>query len=301
MKRIKTKNILDLIGNTPIVEIKNLNPNPKVRIFAKLEKFNPSGSIKDRIAWSMIESAEEKGVLNKKKIIIEPTSGNTGISLAMIAAVKGYKIKIVMPKSMSIERRKILKAFGADLILVKDEEWRDAAIRFTKDLLKKDSRLIMLNQYENPANPEIHYRTTGREILNQLKGIKIDYFVAGIGTGGTITGVAKRLKEKFPNLKVIGIEPKINGQIQGLKSPREGYIPPVLDFSLIDKRKIIADKTAVKFTHLLAKKEGIFVGISSGAVMACVYNLAKKIKKAVIVTIFPDGGERYLSTGIFQE
>jgi len=296
----KNINLLNLIGNTPLVEIKKLNPNPKVRIFAKLESYNPSGSVKDRIALAMIESAEKAGDLTKDRVIIEPTSGNTGISLAMISAFKGYRVKIVMPESMSIERRKILKAFGAELILVGKEDWREGAIKFTKQLVEKDPQLLMLNQFENQANPRVHYQTTGNEILKQLKGIRIDYFIAGIGTGGTITGTGKRLKEKFPEIKIIGVEPSIGEQIQGLKSLKEGYVPPVLSLKVVDKIKIVSEKQAIKFARLLAKKEGLFVGMSSGAAMAGVFDLAKKIKKGVIVTIFPDGGEKYLSTQVFS-
>ena len=229
------KNILDTIGNTPLVEIKKLSPKKEVKIFAKLEGFNPTGSIKDRIALFMIKKAEKEGVLKKGKVIIEPTSGNTGISLAMIGAVKGYKVVVVMPETMTEERKKIIKTFGAKLILVKKEDWRDAAIKFTKKLQKKHKNYVFLNQYENPANFLAHYYGTAKEILRDLKNKKIDYFVAGIGTGGTITGVAKRLKKNFKNIKIIGVLPKINEEIQGLKNFKEGYKPPILDLSLIDE------------------------------------------------------------------
>lgn len=184
-------NILETIGNTPLVKIEKLNPNPKVDIFAKVEGFNPTGSIKDRIALKMIEKAEKEGILTKGKTIIEPTSGNTGISLAMVGAIKGYKVKLVMPETMSVERRKIIRAFGAELFLVKKEDWRDAAIRYTKELAERDKNLVLLNQYENTANVMAHYETTGKEILEQMAGKKIDVFVAGIGTGGTIMGTGK--------------------------------------------------------------------------------------------------------------
>lgn len=289
-------NILNLIGNTPLIQIENPDQNENVKIFAKLEGFNPTGSIKDRIALAMVEKAEKDGTLRPGKIIIEPTSGNTGISLAMIAAVKGYKIKIVMPEIMSIEKRKILKAFGADLILVKNSEWRDAAIKFTKQLVKKNSKLVMLNQYENEINPKIHYQTTAKEILKQIGKEKIDYFVAGIGTGGTISGIGKRLKEKFPKIKILGVEPKINGKIEGLKSLKDGYVPPILDFSVIDEIKIVSDKATIKYSKILTEKYGLFMGVSSGAVMSEVFKLSSKIKKGNILTILPDRGEKYLST-----
>jgi len=289
-------NILKLIGGTPMIEIKNPNSNKNVKIFAKLEGFNPTGSIKDRIAMAMIEKAEKTGILKPGKIIIEPTSGNTGISLAMIAAVKGYKIKIVMPESMSIEKRKILKAFGAELILVKNSDWRDAAIKFTKQLARKNPKLVMLNQYENEINPKTHYQTTAKEILKQIGKEKIDYFIAGVGTGGTISGIAKRLKEKFPKIKIIGVEPRAGGHIEGLKSLKEGYIPPILDISLIDEIKIIPDKVATKNSKILAEKYGLFMGISSGAAMSEVFKLSLKIKRGNILTILPDRGEKYIST-----
>ena len=321
-------NILDTIGNTPLVKIKNLNLNSKVHpvksdkvglsplkkgrvfnrvnIFAKLEGFNPTGSVKDRIALAMIEEAEKAGILTKGKTIIEPTSGNTGISLAMIGAVKGYKVKIVMPESMSIERRKMLNVFGVELILVKEEEWRDGAIKFAKELAKKDKNLVMLNQYENGLNSGSHYEITGREIIEQMDKYfaeygKIDFFVAGIGTGGTITGIGKKLKEKYPDIKIVGVEPQPKTKIQGLKSLKEGYVPPILDLNIIDKKIIIEDNPAFEMTRNLARKEGIFVGISSGAAMFVAQKIAEKIPAGNIVTVFPDRGEKYLSTKLFEE
>ena len=294
------KNILETIGNTPLVKIEKLNPNPKVNIYAKLEGFNPTGSIKDRIALAMIEKAEKQKVLFKGKTIIEPTSGNTGIALAMVASVKGYKIKIVMPESMSVERRQMIKAFGAELILVKPEDWRDAAIKFTKELVNGDKNLVLLNQFENEVNSEIHYQTTGKEILEQMKEEKIDYFVAGLGTGGTITGVAKRLKEKFPEIKVIGIQPKLGSKIEGLKSLKEGYIPPILNLQIIDEIVEVEENDAFKTVKELAQKEGIFAGPSSGTAMFIAQQIAQKISQGNIVTIFPDRGEKYLSTEAFQ-
>ena len=294
------KNILETIGNTPLVKIEKLNPNPRVNIFAKLEGFNPTGSVKDRIALAMVEKAERDGVLFKGKIILESTSGNTGISLAMVGAVKGYKVKIVMPEIMSIERQKILKAFGAELILVKKEDWRDAAIKFTKELAKKDKNLVLLNQYENEANVMAHYETTGKEILEQLKEKQIDIFVAGIGTGGTIMGVGRKLKEKYPNLKIIGVEPRVETEIEGLRSTEE-YLPPILNFKEIDQRIIIEDEDAFLTTKEIIKKEGIFVGISSGAALYVAIQKAKEMISGNIVVIFPDRGEKYLSTRLFED
>ena len=294
------KNILETIGNTPLVKIEKLNPNPRVNIFAKLEGFNPTGSVKDRIALAMVEKAERDGVLFKGKIILESTSGNTGISLAMVGAVKGYKVKIVMPEIMSIERQKILKAFGAELILVKKEDWRDAAIKFTKELARKDKNLVLLNQYENEANVMAHYETTGKEILEQMKEKQIDIFVAGIGTGVTIMGVGRKLKEKYPNLKIIGVEPRVETEIEGLRSTEE-YLPPILNFKEIDQRIIIEDEDAFFTTKEIIKKEGIFVGISSGAALYVAIQKAKEMISGNIVVIFPDRGEKYLSTRLFED
>ncbi|MDP2820857.1 MAG: cysteine synthase family protein [bacterium] len=289
-------NILKFIGNTPIVEIKNLNPNKKVRIFAKLEGFNPTGSIKDRIALAMVEKAEKQGVLKQGKTIIEPTSGNTGIALAMVANIKGYKLKIVMSEAMSIERRKILSAFGAEIILVKPEDWRDAAIKITKKMAENDENLVLLNQFENEVNFETHYEITGREILEQIGEEKIDYFVAGLGTGGTITGIAKRLKEKFPKMKTIGVQPKLGSKIEGLKSLKDGYVPPIMDLGAIDEIIEIDENNIFKTINEIAQKEGIFSGPSSAAAMIAVQQISKKIDSGNILTIFPDRGEKYIST-----
>jgi cysteine synthase B len=294
------KNILETIGNTPLVKIEKINPNPRVNIFAKLEGFNPTGSVKDRIALAMVKKAERDGLLTKGKIIIEPTSGNTGISLAMVGAVKGYKVKIVMPEIMSIERRKILKTFGAELILVKKEDWRDAAIKFTKELAKKDKNLVLLNQYENEANVIAHYETTGKEILDQLKEKKIDVFVAGIGTGGTIMGTGRKLREKYPGIEIIGDEPRVETEIEGLRSTEE-YCPPILNFKEINQRVIVEDKDAFLTTKEIIKKEGIFVGISSGAALYVAIQKAKEMILGNIVVIFPDRGEKYLSTRLFED
>lgn len=293
------KNILDIVGNTPLVKIEKINPNPKVNIFAKLEGFNPTGSIKDRIAIAMVKKAEKEGVLTKGKTIIEPTSGNTGISLAMVGAIKGYKVKIVMPESMSIERYKMIKALGAELILVKKEEWRNAAIKFVKGLVEKDKNLVLLNQFENETNVMAHYETTGKEILEQMANREIDVFVAGIGTGGTIMGVGRRLREKYPDIEIIGVEPKPETEIEGLKSTDE-YLPPILNLKEISQRVIVKDKEAFFTTREIIKKEGIFVGISSGAILCAAIKKAKEMTSGNIVVIFPDRGEKYFSTKLFK-
>jgi len=294
------QDVLKKIGNTPLVELKKVNPNYRTKIMAKLEGFNPTGSIKDRIALAMVEKAEKSGLLTKDKTIIEPTSGNTGISLAMVCAIKGYKLKIIMPESMSVERRKMIKAFGAELILIRQEDWRGAAVNATKQLLEQDPDLFMLNQFENEANRTIHYETTGQEILDQMNGEKIDYFVAGLGTGGTISGVAKKIKEKFPEVKVIGLQPVLGQKIEGLRSLKEGYTPPVMDLKLIDEIMEVSEQEAFSALRDLAKKEGIFAGPSSGAALFVSLKIAEKIPEGNIITIFPDRGEKYLSTEAFN-
>ncbi len=279
--------ILNYIGNTPLIKIGN--------IYAKLEGANPTGSIKDRLALAMIEEAEKKGILSKEKTIIEPTSGNTGISLAMVCAVKGYKLKIVMPKSMKIMKRKMIDFFGGEIILIEDKEWRDGAIKYTKKLVEQNNgHLIMLNQYENQANINVHYEKTAAEIIEQMNNQKINYFIAGIGTGGTITGIGKKLKEKYPDIKIIGIEPKIGSNIEGLKSLKEGYVPPILDLKIIDKIVEVEEKDALFWQKELALKHGILAGQSSGADMYLAQKITQQVPQANIVTIFPDRGEKYL-------
>lgn len=295
-----SETILSAIGNTPLVEIKRINPLKEARIFAKLEGFNPSGSVKDRIALEMIEHAEQSGALKKGVTLIEPTSGNTGIGLAMVAAAKGYKFIAVMPESASVERRKIMNAFGAEIILVKREDWRDAAIKFTKELAEEKGYLL-LNQYENPANISAHYKGTGKEILKQMRGLEINAFVAGIGTGGTLIGTGKRIKEKFPNALIVGAEAKPDSEIQGLKSLREGYVPKVFDERLVNKMIMLDDEKAFETAEALARKEGIFSGISSGAALNAAIETGKELGKGNIVTLFPDRGDKYLSTKLFKE
>ena len=300
--------ILDTIGNTPLVEIEKLNPNPKVKIYAKIEGGNPTGSIKDRIALAMIEHAEKTGALKKGKTIIEATSGNTGIGIAMVAAIKGYRATIVMPESMSVERQKMIRAFGAQLILVKPQMWRDGAVAMIKEMAAKNKNLVMLNQFDNEQNCLAHYNSTGKEILKQIPE-KIDYLIAGLGTGGTITGIARRLRQKYPNIKVVGIQPKPGEKIEGLRSVKSGAIPKILEpclpcgdhrKSLIDIVIDISEKDAVKTARNLAAKEGIFAGQSSGAAMFAAAKYARKMEKGTVVTVFPDRGEKYLSTGIFS-
>lgn len=286
----KSLKVFDSIGNTPLVELESFSTN-QTRIFAKLEFFNPGGSVKDRIALAMIEEAESSGKLKKGTTIIEATSGNTGIGLAMVASKKGYKLKIAMPESMSEERKKILKLYGVDLILTSAKEGMNGAIEYVRQL-SKEKEYFWINQFENQANVEAHYLTTGLEILSQID--KVDVFVAGIGTGGTITGVARRLKEKFPDLKVVGVEPDPQSSVQGLRC-LEDFVPPILDLSLIDEIARTTNEEAVHWAKELLKAEGLFVGFSSGAALKVAYEEAKKLKSGNIVTIFPDNGFKYVS------
>jgi len=293
--------ILSAIGNTPLVELVNLNKKrPKVRIFGKLEGCNPGGSVKDRPAYYMIKKAEESGELTEGKIIIEPTSGNTGIALAMIGAAKGYRVKLFMPECVSIERQLILKAFGAEIVLTPAKEGTDGAIRRAQQLLAEEpTKYYMPNQFENENNILAHYETTGPEIFSQTKG-EIDVFVAGMGTTGTLMGVGRYLKEKKPEVRIVGIEPPVGHTIQGLKSMKESIVPRIYDPNEVDEKIIIGDDEAFETTRQLATKEGLFVGMSSGAAVAGALQIANKIDSGKIVVIMPDRGDRYLSTTLFR-
>ena len=293
-------NILEAIGNTPLVLIQKLNPYKNVKIYAKIEGLNPGGSIKDRTALYLINDAEQRGVLTKDKVILEPTSGNTGIGIALVCAIKGYKCSIVLPESVSIERRKILSAFGAEVILSSGDKGTDGAIDLANEIYSKNpEKYVILDQFNNPANVKAHYETTGVEILKQIND-KIDYFVAGIGTSGTIMGAGTRIKEKFPEAKVIAVEPTLHHKIQGLKNLKEAHVPGIFDINKVDEIITVTDEEAFNLTNKLAKVEGIFAGISSGAALAGCLKIAERIKEGVIVTIFPDNGYKYLSTeGLF--
>ena len=292
--------VLDSIGNTPLVEIRNINPNPNVRIMAKLEGANPGGSVKDRPALYMILKAEEQGVLTRDKIILEATSGNTGIGLAMVAAAKGYRLKLTMPACVSMERRSILEALGAEIVLTKAEEGTDGAIREAHKILDAAPEIyFMPNQFANGYNVSAHYETTGPEIYNQTRG-DIAAFVAGIGTTGTIMGVGKRLKEYDSSIKIIGVEPIKGHKIQGLKNMKEAIVPSIFDPSKLDDTIVVQDDLAYETARDLALKEGIFVGMSSGAAMAGAIQIAKNLNSGTVVTLFPDRGDRYLSTTLFK-
>jgi len=291
--------ILQCIGNTPVVSIDSINPNPKVKLFAKLEGNNPSGSVKDRIALYMIEAAEREGNLTRDKIILEATSGNTGIGLAMVASAKRYRVKLIMPACVSIERRRILEAFGAELILSPSDEGTDGAIRLSHSILSEEpEKYFMPNQFDNGANILAHYETTGKEIAEQTGG-SITHFVAGMGTTGTIMGAGKRLKEFNKNIKIIGVEPVAGHRIQGLKNMSESITPKIFDPTKLDERQTVNDDEAFDTTRMLAVKEGIFAGMSSGAAMYIALRKSSELREGVIVVILPDRGDRYLSTSLF--
>ena len=296
MKGTTRRGVLGLIGNTPVVEIMSINPNPKVRILAKLEGFNPCSSVKDRVALYMIEGAEAAGELAEGMTILEPTSGNTGIGLAMVASVKGYKIKIIMPETMSVERQQALKAFGAELILTPGEEGMNGAIELAR-VMAEDARYYMPNQFANPDNVRAHYEGTGGEILEQTDGV--DVLVAGIGTGGTLMGVSRRLREKDPGLKVVGVEPFQNSRIQGLRNLSD-FMPPIFDMSVLDEKVNVDDRSAFAMARELVGEEGLFVGISSGAAMCEACHQAAKMDRGTVLVVFPDRGDRYLSTECFS-
>jgi cysteine synthase B len=292
--------ILDLIGRTPMVEIRRLNPNPRVKIFAKLEGFNPTGSIKDRIALKMIEQAEREGALVPGKTILEPTSGNTGIALAMIAAVKGYAVMIVMSEAVSIERRKMIQAFGAEVTLTDAKLGTDGAIFKARQMVREfPDKYFMPDQFSNHYNRLAHYETTAQEILAQTEG-RLDYFVSALGTSGTLMGVGLALKEKMANVKIVSAHPVRGHYIQGLKNLEEAIVPAIYSAENVDRHIMIESEDAFELARQTARAEGILVGMSSGAALYAARTIAQEIESGVIVTIFPDRGEKYLSTDLFR-
>ena len=304
------KNASELIGNTPLVELTNIEKqySLKAKLYAKVEYFNPTGSVKDRIALSMINDAFNKGLINENSVLIEPTSGNTGIGIAALCAMKNIKCILVMPESMSIERRKLLSIYGAKLVLTEAKEGMGGSIKKAKELQKTIPNAVILGQFDNEANPRIHYLTTGKEIYNDLNG-KVDLFIAGIGTGGTISGTGKYLKEKIKDVKVIGVEPlsspvisqnkKGSHKIQGIGA---GFIPSTLNLEVVDKVETCSDEDAFAYARIVPSIEGMLVGISSGANLKVAIEYAKKEENANknIVVLFPDSGDRYLSTDLFN-
>lgn len=293
-------NILSAIGNTPLVELSNINPNRNVKILCKLEGCNPGGSVKDRPALYMITKAEERGELTKEKTILEPTSGNTGIAIAMIGAAKGYRVELCMPSCVSTERRLILQGLGSEVFLTPAKENIDGAIRQAHTLLNdKPTTYYMPNQYENPDNALAHFETTGPEIYRQTNG-EVDYFVAGMGTTGTLMGTGRFLKSVKPSVKIVGVEPVMGHTIQGLKNMAESIVPAIYQPNDLDLKEMVEDGEAFEMTGLLAQREGIFVGTSSGAVTAIALKIATIIDHGTIVVLFPDRGDRYLSTMQFR-
>ena len=295
--------VLDLIGETPVVDVSVLSPNPDVRLVAKLEMQNPFGSVKDRIAKAMIEQAERSGDLRPGQTILEPSSGNTGIALAAIARLKGYPIKILMPTSVSIERRQMLEIMGAELILTPGEEGSNGAVRRAEQLAVEHPEWCLLYQYGNDANPRAHYEGTGPEILRDVPDIT--HFVAGLGTSGTLMGVGRYLKERKPDVQIIAVEPPLGERVEGLRNMDEGYIPPVFENwsgrELLDRKRVVRPRESIEWTRRLVNECGIFAGLSSGAALAGAAKVASQIDAGVIVFIVCDGGWKYLSTGAYTD
>ena len=294
---MRYSSILETIGNTPLVELQSFSPRPGVEIYAKLEGANPSGSIKDRVAKKMIEEAEASGKLKPGSILLEPTSGNTGIALAMISRIKGYQFVAVMPDNVTSERRQMLELYGAHIIYSDGVEGSNGAVRMAKEIAGKDERYVMLYQYGNPANPLAHYEGTAVEIIHDLPDI--DVFVAGLGTGGTLTGNGRRLKEYNPAIKIVAAEPQQGEAVQGLRSLEDGFVPPVLDQSILDAKILVSSLDAIRRTRQLKDQEGIFAGPSCGASLHAALRVAASLEHGKIVTILADGGWKYLSEDLW--
>ena len=293
------ESVLDLIGNTPLVGVHQLSPNPDVKIWAKLEGQNPGGSSKDRIALKMIEMAEADGVLTPGATIMEPSSGNTGIGLALVAKLRGYKLRVVMPENVSPERRQLLEIFGAEITLSPGEEGSNGAIRMAEKIAADDPSYVFLFQYGNPANPLAHYEGTGPEILRDCPAV--DVFVAGLGTSGTLMGVGKYLKQRRPSTRVIAVEPPAGELVQGLRNLDDGFVPPIFDPEVLDRKLIVRPRESVEWTRRLLDECGIFAGISSGAAMSGAAKAAAQMESGTIVALLPDGGWKYLSSGAWTD
>jgi len=292
--------VVDCIGNTPLVEMTNFNSKPNVRLMAKLEGSNPGGSVKDRPALYMLKKAIKSGELRPGKVILEPTSGNTGIALAMIGASLGYKVELTMPECVSVERQRAIEAFGAYIHLTPGDESTDGAIRRAHEMLEADpDRYYMPNQFANPHNALSHYETTGPEIWAQTRG-QVDVFVAGMGTTGTLMGVSRYLKERKPSVRIVAVEPCLEHKIQGLKNMTESMVPAILREDALDGRVTVSDDEAFDATRMLATKEGLFVGMSSGAALFGAFNVVKALDSGTVVVLLPDRGDRYLSTCLFM-
>jgi cysteine synthase B len=296
---MKFQSVLELIGNTPLVAVSQLSPNPDVEIYAKLEGQNPGGSSKDRIALKMIELAERDGVLQPGATILEPSSGNTGIGLALVAKLRGYHLRIVMPENVSVERRQLLEIFGAEVTSSPAEEGSNGAIRLAEKLVADEPSYVFLFQYGNPANPLAHYEHTGPEILRDCPDV--DVFVAGLGTSGTLMGVGRYLKEHKPNAKVVAVEPPAGELVQGLRNLDDGFVPPIFAPDVLDRKFIVRPRESIEWTRRLLDECGIFAGISSGAAVAGAAKMAATMERGTIVTLLPDGGWKYLSSGAWTD
>jgi cysteine synthase len=291
--QIVAGSLLDLVGNTPLVELRRLSPKPGVRLYAKLEGQNPTGSIKDRVAKAMLEAAEAEGELEPGRELLEPTSGNTGISLALLAKLKGYPLTCVMPENATEERRRLLRLYGATIVDSPADQGSNGAVRLALGLAERDARYFMPFQYANPANPRAHYDGTGAEIAAALE--RVDVLVAGLGTGGTLMGAGERLRESFPDLVVAAAEPLPGDPVMGLRSLDEGYVPPILDVSKLDRKLLVSNEDSVAAVRALLASEGVFAGISGGAVVHVARRLAAELEEGVVVCILADGGWKYLS------
>jgi [CysO sulfur-carrier protein]-thiocarboxylate-dependent cysteine synthase len=292
--------IVQAIGNTPLVELKRLSPKPGVRIWAKLESHNPTGSVKDRVARAMIEDAEEKGAIEPGQTVLEPTSGNTGISLAMICSRKGYKLKVVMPENVTPERTQLLEMYGAEIVYSEGAKGSNGAVEMALDIAERDASLYMPHQYANQANPLAHYHGTAREILEELD--EISAFVAGLGTGGTLMGNGRRFKEELgERIKIVAAEPMQGEPVQGLRSLDDGYIPPIIDLALLDRKIFVTNRDAVIWTRKLLDEEGLFAGVSSGAIASIAVRIANELDEGNVVFVVCDDGWKYLSSGIYTK
>jgi cysteine synthase len=295
----KYGDIIQAIGNTPLVELKRLSPTPGVRIYVKLESYNPTGSVKDRVARSMIERAEDDGLIAPGQTILEPTSGNTGISLAMICRRKGYPLKVVMPENVTRERTELLSMYGADIVYSPGEQGSNGAVARALEMAEADPSYYMPYQYGNQANPVAHYDGTAVEILEELD--EVAAFVAGLGTGGTLMGNARRLKEEDPDTIIVAAEPLQGELVQGLRSLEDGYIPPILDLSLLDRKIFVSNRDAVVWTKRLLREEGLFVGVSTGAIASICVRVAEELDEGNVVFVAPDDGWKYLSSGVYTK
>jgi [CysO sulfur-carrier protein]-thiocarboxylate-dependent cysteine synthase len=295
---VVSPSLLDLIGSTPLVELRRLAPKHGVRIYAKLEAQNPTGSIKDRVAKAMIEAAEASGELEQGRALLEPTSGNTGISLALVAKLKGYRLTCVLPENATEERKRLLELYGAQLIFSPGAEGSNGAVQLALELAEREPRYFMPFQYANEANPRAHYNGTGAEIAAALD--RVDVLVAGLGTGGTLMGTGERLRESFPDVVVAAAEPLPGDPVMGLRSLDEGYVPPILDVSKLDRKVLVSNEESVRGLRELLDREGIFAGVSSGAVVQVARKLAAELAEGVVVCVLPDGGWKYLSADFWS-